>query len=270
MTLVIELNMSKTTTIIPIYQPHFGYGINLLDSFREHSSDDIFFVFSNSEEARVFSTLTDKKYDSIILDQELVNSGSIITVKKLFGLKEIFERYDYIGVLDSEIKFVRNIDTDIVYKEIFDSKILKVNNSLKGGEVIKNTAEKMKLINNEILIQETNNFSQYWWFNEIHVYEKNTFFRFYEYLSKLDNYHEIMNDWWCFDFILYGIWLITNEGFKTKNMMPETTFEWGALEHNNSNEVSNKFNSHLDHNMKIDTNNNNNTKIIIQLNYPHF
>ena len=61
-----------------------------------------------------------------------------------------------------------------------------------------------------------------------------------------------------------------NEGFKTKNMMPETTFEWGALEHNNSNEVSNKFNSHLDHNMKIDTNNNNNTKIIIQLNYPHF
>ena len=52
--------------------------------------------------------------------------------------------------------------------------------------------------------------------------------------------------------------------------MPETTFEWGALEHNNSNEVSNKFNSHLDHNMKIDTNNNNNTKIIIQLNYPHF
>ena len=84
MTLVIELNMSKTTTIIPIYQPPFGYGINLLDSFRDHSSDDIFFVFSNSEEARVFSTLTDKKYDSIILDQELVNSGSIITFKKLF------------------------------------------------------------------------------------------------------------------------------------------------------------------------------------------
>jgi len=256
----------KTATIVPIYPPDYNYALNLLQTFNQHSNNDFYFVFSNIGEYELFDSLTDIPYKYIIVNQELLSKypNNIINIKKFYGINEIIEEYDYVGVFDSETIFVKEFNSDLIYPKIFNDGVLKSNISTTSW-LIKKSAELMGLVDNEILKEQTENYRYYWWFNEICVYEKNTFIEFMEYMNTHPNSQHILNDKDCFDYILYGIWLICFNGFTVKKYFTDRVFVDGAIEHNNEDAVSIEFNSYIDRN----TNHviSENIKAIIQLDF---
>ena len=203
--------------------------------------------FSNSDDKNYFTSKINIK-NFIIMDDQLYSScGNIITFKKIFGLYKIFYNYDYIGVFDAETQFVRKFDSDIIYPEIFNTKYLKCNTATGGGHIVKHVASIINLVENKKLLKETKNFTQYWWFNEIHVYEKNTFFEFFKFINQHKMKNSILNEFLCFDYILYGIWLICFRDFKCKHYFEGVDFSYGAIEYNKDDNVTEIFNSYLDH-----------------------
>jgi len=243
----------KTATIVPIHPKHLQEGINCLYSFKENSKNDFFFVFSSTEDRDFFQSRMNRVLDHIMIDRETVERypQGVITVKKLFGLRSIFDRYDYIGVFDSETVFVREFDSDVIYPDIYSKHYLKANRSLKGGEVVKNCALVMNLHDNQTLIQETDNYTQYWWFNEIAVYERDSFSEFFDFILSSSNKEQILSGYWHFDYLLYGIWLICFKNFKVKKCMQNREFHWGAVEDNGwgappDDLITTEFNSYID------------------------
>jgi hypothetical protein len=243
--------MVNTATIIPIHPPKFVFGEGIVHSWNKHSTSDLYFVFSNLEDADNFANTVSGRYKTIVLPEELRDYSNMITVKKFYGISNIIEEYDYVCVFDAEMKVIRHFDTDNIYEEVWKTRELKCNLSWAGADIIRNNSVLMACDENEDLIRETENFNLYWWFNEICVYEKNTFKEFFDFLNSSPHFKTIYNNWECFDYILYGIWLICFKGFKCRKLFSDKQFVYGAVEHNqfNIDGVTETFQSYMDSNM---------------------
>lgn len=218
----------KTATLITTHKPKFTYARTFLERFHQHvkKPHPLYIVFSNEEEADEFNRSVQLEYIRLIVPANFMNYGGIVNIKKFFGLNEIINEYDYVGVYDCDSEIVKSVDFDLVYPTIFNTKVLKANVSERGSNLVKEVAEKLGMFNE--IIQTTVNKQMYWWFNEIPVYEKHSFKRFYEWFCKLENVDAIMQDYWCFDYIMYGIWLLTHEGFTIQEF--NVSCYWGAVE----------------------------------------
>lgn len=246
--------MSKTATIIPIHPPRFVCGEGVVRSWEKFCTSDLYFVFSNLEDAGNFANTVSGNYKTLVLPEDLREYRNPITVKKFYGVSEVIDRYDYVGVFDAEMRVVRPFDTDAIYSEVWNRRELKCNQcwpDVSGGAVVHNNSVPMGWNTNENLLRETENFKWYWWFNEICVYEKETFKEFFGFLNCSPYLETIYNEYWCFDYLIYGMWLICFEGFKCKKYFPDRQFGFGAIEHNQFNigGVTEAFNSYMDSNM---------------------
>jgi hypothetical protein len=243
--------MTKTCTLVPIHPPKFEFGINLLQSFSELINSKLYFIFSNKEEYNSFKKLTSK--ENLKFDYLIVNpppAVSIINYKKLFGVFYLFNtfKFDYIAVLDSESEVVKSFDSDKVYSTIFNSSTIKANKTLKGDFITKHNVELLGLNSSKKIISETENLSLYWWFNDICIYEKNTFFEFLKFYNSHKNFNTIRNSHWCFDWFVYSLWLIEYQDWKIVKPLNDEVFNWGAIEHNRRDDVSLAFKSIADSN----------------------
>lgn len=226
--------MIRTATIIPTHTPKFDWAYKLLDSYIQYVQQphDLYFVFTNENEAHDFKDKckSPNAYKELVLPISLRDKKSIINVKKYFALYSIHTQYDYVGVFDSESIFVKHCDLNNVYSDIVSVDYFKSNIAKDGIRIIQNIAEKLKLNYNKNLILETDFYSLYWWFNEIPVYRMDYFSEFINWFYSLDNINEIQNDYYCFDFLVYSIWLICFKGFKLKKYETPIKFGCGALE----------------------------------------
>lgn len=239
----------KVATIIPIHQPKFKYGLEALKSYHEFSDNkDLYFIFSNEQELNLFNSLTDLPFKHLITPSDVDISVNPTIKKKLFGTKYLFdEGFDLVGALDADILFVNSFDPKLIYSDISNQNYFKSNLSTSGGNIIKHIANQLELVNNPKLLSQTSNYTHYWWFNEICVYEKNLFLEFYEWLLSLNNSKRIIDDFWCFDYLVYSVWLIVFKDYNLKLPDSVNYYDWGALEHNfYSKDLSYKFNSYAD------------------------
>jgi hypothetical protein len=259
----------RTSTIIPTFPPHFGFTVDLLNSYNKFSNNDIYLIFTNQHEYELFKPITNIPYNYLITNDEVISKypNNTINIKKFFGLDNIIHQYDYVGIFDSETLFIREFDSDIIYPTIFSKKILK-SNMTSCDSLIKKSAEMMGLVDNQKLKDQTENYTYYWWFNEICVYEQKTYFEFKKYLNSLPNVDQILNERDCFDYILYGIWLICFTDFNIKKYLTHKLFPYGALEHNSDDMISKEFASYMDHNQNY--NSSDTIKAIIQLDFKGF
>jgi hypothetical protein len=241
-----------TCTVIPTYSPHFGFAYNALRTHCQFVESDLYFVFSSPEEVDKFRTgipgdLQEAKWKPIVTND--LGGDGVITRKKLQAISTICGEYKYIGVFDSEILFVKRMDTDTIYREIFESKVFKSNRRATQHH-LRGVATLMGYENNEKLVQETDDFFQYWWFNDICVYEQETFVEFYQWLQLHPNCSKMTTDFACFDYLLYSIWLICNKEFKLKKMLEGVVLAGAAIETNYDNDiVSYHFRSYQDRNV---------------------
>jgi hypothetical protein len=216
--------------LIPTHPPKFYYAVNALNSFVNFvKNGDLFFIFSNEGDYLNFKSLTNQHFNYLIISENS-NFGNVISIKKMFGGLKIFEQgYDYVGVLDSEILFVKDFDMSEL-ESCFNKKIIKANTTLDGGRLIKKSAEILGY--GEKISKISKNYTEFWGFNEITIYEKNSFIEFLNWLQSIGTYNEILNDGEYFECFLYTIWLIVNKGFITENYLPNRKFVYGILDHN--------------------------------------
>jgi hypothetical protein len=228
--------MNKTATIITTHLPKFHYSFNFLESYIKYVEQphDLYFIFTNEDEAKHFNLQSNFKYVNnykpLILSESLRNKGSIVNVKKFFALNSIISEYDYVGVYDCESEFIKNCNLDLVYKDISSYDYIKANVSKIGGNIVKIAAGFMGLDTNESLIKETQNYSLYWWFNEIPVYKKELFIEFYDWYKSHPNLDVFESEYYAFDYIIYVIWLVCFKQFKIKNIELPFECEIAAIE----------------------------------------
>lgn len=249
--------MYKVCTLVPTYLEKFNHALNFLKSHNKFVNTDLFFAFSSEVEENMFRNLVNiklendssKEFNSIILSGLMYNRG-IVTQKKMFSVNELVKIYDYVAVFDDETIIVKPFDTLTAYKEIADSKVFKSNRRNDHLYHLIGIAEKMNLSDNEKLIDETDNFTQYWWFNDVCVYDAKYFTEFYEWLTKHPNFISIMSDFACFDYLIYSLWLICYKDFKLEKKMQQFSFGAGAIETNYCDDsISEEFKSCADRNI---------------------
>lgn len=245
--------MNNACTVIPIHYPKFNYGYNLLKSYIKNCDVPLYFTFTTIEEMNLFLKNVNPnhigKFSNIILDQSLINYKNIITVKKFYSVDVLSDTYQYIAVFDSETLFVKPMNNYLIYKEIDDSNFFK-GNKRKSKTHLKDLATLMGYENDNRLLEQTQNFSQYWWLNEICVYEKTKFKEFFKWYKNHKNYEKMQNEFFCFDYLIYSIWLICNKNYFIKKYATNIICNGALVETNYSDDhISYEFKSYQDRNI---------------------
>jgi hypothetical protein len=228
--------VNTSATIITTHSPKFHFAFNFIESYIKYVEQphDLYFIFSNEEEANQFNNNSKfryiNNYKPLVLSSDLRNKNSIVNVKKFFALNSIINNYDYVGVYDCETEFVKHSNLDFIYKDIASFNYVKANESKIGANIIKLAAGFMGLDNNEKLINQTKNYSLYWWFNEIPVYSKESFIEFYEWYNSHPNLEVLQNEYYSFDYLIYTIWLICFKEFKINHIELPFECEVAAIE----------------------------------------
>ena len=208
---------NKIAFIIPIYPPHYNYGNALLKSFYANSLEaqaDLWFVFTNEEEANKYGTYENK----IILPEELriFDNRGIINIKKFYGLKTLQNKYDYYIILDSEIEFIKNIDLYSLCEQIYKDKKLYGNTVWNfehlGMERIRQkcrayftSCSNFKNITNEEK-------DLYLWFSNLPVYKNDYLQEFFDVIDYKKNIYKLtLLD---FEHYIYMYYLVLYKNFK--------------------------------------------------------
>jgi hypothetical protein len=192
--------------IAPIHEPKFDYALELIKSYNTHFDDDhFFFVFSSIDEESKFRNITGNlRYRSIIYDG-VINSG-IITLKKYHGLNHVFSTTDFknVAVIDVDCQFIRNVDYDAMFQQHNDSTVLYGNKAVFVQQIIDSPNKFFSKDDVDVIRSVTNNL--YFWFNDIPIYQKESFVEFMDYINYSDTYESIK--WEDFDYIIYGYYLL--------------------------------------------------------------
>lgn len=206
--------MKKIAFLVPIYPPHFKYAQNIIKTWKTtqlNEQSDIWFIFTNEEEKEKYGEWK----NSIILPKEfrVFENRGIINIKKIYGIKQLKNQYEYIIVLDAETEFVKNIDLLDICNNYFEKKELYGNLVYEEG---RERTEKIKAACKEYFYKYKNvklldsNF--YLWFNQPCIYKASNIDDFLEKIDYKNNITKLR--WEDFDYYLYMYYLILFENFK--------------------------------------------------------
>ena len=228
-----SLTNSKSCICVPICKADFLAGIKLADSFLSFFTNEcLVFIFSTNEEKQEFLSYHNSAqikglvFDPMFLTTHMETSthartGSLVTRKKLFGIYTLFKLYDnlqFIACVDKDVLIIKTISLFDVFKEIFESKIFYCNIATHHFvyQIIKDPLLyffdilNVKKITEEIILKKN-----YFWFNQIPIYEKKSFEDFF---AKIKHKDFMPCQWTLFDYILYGYYLMSHYEFNTVNL----------------------------------------------------
>ena len=98
--------MNLACTIIPTHPPHFNYTINALESYNKTVNGNLYLVFSNNSDYELFNSKTNEKFNHLILESPFTTYKNIINAKKIYAVHQLANKYNYIGVIDTEVDFI--------------------------------------------------------------------------------------------------------------------------------------------------------------------
>ena len=206
----------KIAILVPTYPPHFGRAYDLLKSFKKYDFNkqaDLHFIFTNEEEAEQFG-----KYEyKIILSNEyrtFIKERNIINLKKIYGLKEIKNFYEYIIVLDSESKFIKKINLFSICQQFFSEKILWGNTTINPVKKIMTVCQQFLPPNTRGGVRQHDNL--YLWFNQLCIYKCSTLDEFFEITNMLNSIKQI--SFFSFEYYIYMYYLILYQGFQVRDL----------------------------------------------------
>ena len=205
--------MRSSCFLAPVHPPKFHFAERLLKSYAEHFVlRDVFLVFTNENEHQQFKeTYPDLQYQSIVCDDSILNHQNIINVKKFFGVKWLFDNTQYtrVGVIDVDSIFFRFMDYDTIFAEYLLNRKIYGHTVSKDAFMANNIESCVRFFDPKyrgFLEKETRNFSTFFWFNDIPVYEKTSFEQFIDEVKLVENYPNII--WHDFDYIFYAYFLM--------------------------------------------------------------
>jgi hypothetical protein len=217
-----ETQKGTCAFVFPVHRDKFKYGRRLIKSYNDlFSGIDIYPIFSNEEEQEEFALNNpDLSYTPIIYDLSynptLQETSGIITKKKFYAIDELFSKnnYKYIAAIDSESSFTSSADVSKLFKEWHNKKKFYSSTTHKifHRMTLEDPAGKFFPEHYETLRSALNNFCEFFWFNEIPIYERETFQRFKDITNIFNKFRDIT--WVDFDYHIYGLYCILYEGFE--------------------------------------------------------
>lgn len=129
--------------------------------------------------------------------------------------------YDYIAAVDCECEFVRSFQPGELMNDIWESKsFLTANKTPFAINALTGKCASLLGLDGEDsrVRRETEEYRYYWWFNEIPVYRTDTLKDFFSWLNENSRRDAVFNNWCCFDYLVYVMWLIECRGFTLKRL----------------------------------------------------
>lgn len=218
--------MNKCIYVVPTYRKHFQHAYKLIESYEKFNLNaDLLFILSDEKEYHDFENKTTKK---MFLEKNFprgVDHRGIITIKKLKGVEAALKSgYEYAVVSDCEINFTRDYNSYDAVKSLSDNKKIYCTKNIHPIIVTinKHAAEFFNSDEREQLKKITNNFEEYFWFNDLAFYDLNLCNKFfskmykngeYFFYSKMSSGH--------FDHIIYVFYCLLYENYKLENINDE-------------------------------------------------
>lgn len=208
----------KICYVVPVYIDKILYMEKLY--FSMYDTNDLYLIFSFHEDFLYFKKKLNISFKYLILENnlskniinKLINNFGIVSFKKLFAVNILIDYYDYILALDDDFLIIdQNLITDCCHNFKQDKIIIAGNSGDEGTKLINFTS--MKLLKNDKnfykILKLVNN---YFWLNEIPIYEKKTaqyFLNFIDFNNNFEYYANIFN-FYFFDTLIYNYFLILN------------------------------------------------------------
>jgi hypothetical protein len=223
--------MTRVAFVVPTIQSfHFGYCRRLIQSYDTLTSEsaDLYIIFSNESEKETFGSLGKAK--SIVLPEGIKDVRNWTTVKKYYGLYQIYAAYDYVICMDDETMFTRKVDVDEIdhlwmRKEWWGSEVVKYSYISEGASRMFLEQDKQNLW------RITNGWKTYIWWSNIPIYRCDNVERFFDYIGfKMENLMDFIAkiEWVDFDHIVYMYYCFLHEGIRlnsTTDIFPWMNYE---------------------------------------------
>jgi hypothetical protein len=216
--------------------------LRLLAFLKLNLNADILFVLTDENEFNIFENLETKKCFIPFQFRRGADYRGIITIKKLLGVEVAINMgYEYAIVIDCETVFTKNFDSYGASKFLSDRKkvfstktkhhfLIEINRR-NADFFSEDERNKLKLL--------TNDFTEYFWFNDICFYDLDVCKRFFTKVygeSKENFYAKMMSA--HFDHVIYIFYCLLYENYKIENAndtmniphSPSENFHLGFLE----------------------------------------
>jgi hypothetical protein len=229
--------MNKCAFVIPLHPKHFDYGYYIFYHLIDKNVD-LYFIFTDNEDKNLFLSKISRNEDKnkvnfLILadfvDIEIVKkTSSFVSVKKLFGLFKLYEKYDYISCIDSEIRFINNNNNNNndyynIMKNIVDTKVIcsgKLNEYASEINIVYDSLTKLTdEIYHEDLKSLSLDYTLYTWWSNLPVYHCKIAEQFLKWIKFSNNnlerfcyniFDDITYNFFCILFYDYQIKIIEN------------------------------------------------------------
>lgn len=238
------MSEKKCCFLIPIHPPHYNF-LDFLEKIDESKlSFDIYFILSYKSHEEELLALNHKKiYKTICMSDfmsgELLNTmciypRGIITFKKFFGLLWLLEKcaihYDYAAVVDAEIEFINVEKIPQKFQAFAEKK--QILGSVVNDSGLSFLYEKIGKIHTDSKVhfkhdpdfprleEITKQFSNYFWFSDIPIYDMSIVPDFFQYIAfdfnNLEKFKCLSID--SFDFVIYSFYLLMKKDYTLLNM----------------------------------------------------
>lgn len=217
----------------------YNYGYSIINEL-QNTDVDLYFIFTNENDKNMFKIkLSENIVLKFLLLSDFVNisivekTNSFVSIKKIYALSVLYEKYDYISCIDSEIKFINKNNFYEMMKNTVNNKIIcggKITNNMNlHKSIIRDSL--IKLTDNKYHNELTNisqQFTIYTWWSNIPVYDCKIVNHFLMYIN-FNNKNIERFCWNIFDDMMYNYYCIILYNYKLIQIP----------NHNNSLEVSN-------------------------------
>lgn len=216
--------MNKCAFVIPLHPKHYHYGYYIFNELLDMEVD-LYFVFTDHVDKDLFVSKIHHPVNFLILsdfvDIDIVTRvNSFVSIKKLYALSCLYEKYDYISCIDSEIQFInKTLNFYDVMAQIVKSKVICCGtlNKCDGTiNIVKNSlTELTDPIYHEKLGELSKDFTAFTWWCNLPVYDCKLANQFLTWINFSPENVRNFN-WNIFDDMTYNFFCILFDNYELK------------------------------------------------------
>jgi hypothetical protein len=217
-----KFTQNKCAFCIPLHPKHFSYGYEIEDALNGTDAD-LYFIFTDDAEKDSFYKYGQNSNYLVLSDfvnvKRLDRNRSWVSVKKLYALSKLYNRYEYISCIDSEVLFI-NTKFYKTMKNTANNKIIC------GGDISDSANRDYSKIMKESLTnivpvkdrtrlkQISQEYSIYTWWSNLPVYDCSKARGFLEWIEFNNKDFIDKMTWYVFDDIVYNYYVILKYNYK--------------------------------------------------------
>ena len=223
----------------PLYRRDLNLGVAFVKAYQEHiNNNTLYLVFSDEDEMTDFTDMVEAHPNVyyLVCTEQLDEAKKPISQKKIWGVREIFNNdvaIENVMVVDIDSLVTKGIDIDTEVANRVNNRKIWASESSNDSIINKvgNDAYSRffdgKPNSNSQIMELTNGFRKYFWFNEIPIYQRQYFESWLTYIDYDNKKDRLL--YTTFDYMLYAWYLLTECGWELKDIEGAVTTDQGSF-----------------------------------------